>query len=95
MGMEGALATRARLWLCCAFQLRRKPQEDSCLCARCICRQPPSRAPLCHYLVVENITCLAPYYLCSVLKSGTLINYYSKVLIKHQSKAGLLGWGLL
>lgn len=47
-----------------------------------------------HYLVTENITCPAPYYLCSALKSGTLINYYSKVLIKHQSKAGLLGWGL-
>lgn len=47
-----------------------------------------------HYLVIENITCPAPCYLCSALKSGTLINYYSKVLIKHQSKAGLLGWGL-
>lgn len=53
------------------------------------------RALLCQRLVVQNVTCLASYYLCFVLKSGTLINYYSKVLIKHQSKAGLLGWGLL
>lgn len=62
---------------------------------RCLCARRACRALLCQGLVVENITCLAPCYLCSVLKSGTLINYYSKVLIKHQSKAGLLGWGLL
>lgn len=93
-GVEGARATRARLWSHCTSRLKRKPQEDAFLCARQLCRQPPVRAPLCHYLVIENITCPAPYYLCSALKSGTLINYYSKVLIKHQSKAGLLGWGL-
>lgn len=69
-------------------------EEDVCLCARQVCSQSPAWAPLCYYLVIENITCLARCYFCSALKSGTLINYYSKVLIKHQSKAGLLGWGL-
>lgn len=93
-GMEGVAGSRARLWSCRTLWWKRKPQEDACLCARRVRGQPPAWAPRCRYLVVENITCLAPYYLYSALKSGTLINYCSKVLIKHQSKAGLLGWGL-
>lgn len=86
-GVGGEVATRANVQL---FFLLEKQTPGRFLCVRRVCR-----ALLCQGLGVQNVTCLTPCYLCFVLKSGTLINYYSKVLIKHWSKAGLLGWGLL